>query len=1009
MGNLCSMIDVDLVPRPPPRMHASELAPPVYAAERLQQLHINGSGEAAHKRTSPAARSPERRMAGGMSGAVAGSSDAGAAGLAGGGAFDGIGVPIGGGGDDAGWRISAAGGGAQAVEGSDGDGGAVAHADAEPEPLLPFSWTKGELIGIGAFGRVFTGLNNVTGEIIAVKQVSFARDEALQGRVSEHIRALEAEVEVLRGLKHENIVQYLGTERTSDSMYIFLEYVHGGSIASLLAKFGPFQEAVIRVYTRQILRGLEYLHARGIMHRDIKGANILVDKGSTVKLADFGASKKIENLATIGAGCNSIRGTPYWMAPEVIKQTGHGRPADIWSVGCTVIEMATGKPPWSNYAAPVAAMFQIASSKDPPPIPEHLSPQAKDFLLMCFNRIARDRASATRLLKHPFVAEGPPSQPPPNSFSFATSGTALFAAGPARAATGAAAQAAARASAAVAAQQQQQPSQQQQQQQQAGPRGSAAVLAVQQQAQQQAGGRASPKRPPTGVPQGGERGAGPGSSSLYGARGGDGAAAATAHPSPLRGAQQPGLEQQPAAAGAASYAGKPAGSRPLYSPLSSSRVGHPAMPAHPSGGLAAAPPPLLQQQQAQQQAQASPGPTQQHKPDKQGDQQPQQQATPKSQQAESRDSSPTPQQQHSQAQQQKQKQQQQSHAAQQAQQQQQQAGATPPPPQQQQQQQQPGPRHSVVACQTLIDFNPVEEPSWLPEYVQDGGGGGGGGQLLPPRRRTVYDDPDDGAATAAAAVALAAAQRRPAHRLTEAGNGVAARHSQAAACALAASQAAGAPAPVPQQRPQRRFTEAGNGVAPRPPPPLLQLPQALVAAHTQRSLGGSSSRTSPQPSQHSSSDGCQDQDTAPRGADSPGNLASSPVGLKPSSPVGLKLPRQQLQGGADARRGPLGRGLAAAARARSPHDSFGSSGETLLGGRKAAGAASQLGPSAGGGPDADAPAEMAARAQQLLADAGGGGDDVRASSASQWSNVPLDDADTGGGGGARALACAGDR
>ena len=100
--------------------------------------------------------------------------------------------------------------------------------------------------------------------------MSFARDEALQGRVSEHIRALEAEVEVLRGLKHENIVRYLGTERTADSMYIFLEYVHGGSIASLLAKFGAFQEAVIRVYTRQILRGLEYLHERGIMHRDIK-------------------------------------------------------------------------------------------------------------------------------------------------------------------------------------------------------------------------------------------------------------------------------------------------------------------------------------------------------------------------------------------------------------------------------------------------------------------------------------------------------------------------------------------------------------------------------------------------------------------------------------------------------------------------------------------------------------------------------------------------------------------
>ena len=212
----------------------------------------------------------------------------------------------------------------------------------EPDTDTPFSWSKGELIGIGAFGRVFSGLNNVTGELVAVKQVSFAKDEALQGRVAEHIRALEAEVDVLKQLKHENIVQYLGTERTEDAIHIFLEFVPGGSIASLLAKFGPFPESVIRVYTRQILRGLEYLHQKGIMHRDIKGANILIDKRGTVKLADFGASKKIEDLATVGSGCKSIRGTPYWMAPEVIKQTGHGRPADIWSVGCTVIEMATG-------------------------------------------------------------------------------------------------------------------------------------------------------------------------------------------------------------------------------------------------------------------------------------------------------------------------------------------------------------------------------------------------------------------------------------------------------------------------------------------------------------------------------------------------------------------------------------------------------------------------------------------------------------------------------------------
>ena len=138
------------------------------------------------------------------------------------------------------------------------------------------------------------------------------------------------------------------------------------------------------------------------MHRDIKGANILVDKAGTVKLADFGASKKIEDLATVGSGSKSIRGTPYWMAPEVIKQTGHGRPADIWSLACTVIEMATGKPPWSTYTAPVAAMFQIASSKDPPPLPDHLSPEGKDFLLLCFNRSACTQvmAASQQAVKH---------------------------------------------------------------------------------------------------------------------------------------------------------------------------------------------------------------------------------------------------------------------------------------------------------------------------------------------------------------------------------------------------------------------------------------------------------------------------------------------------------------------------------------------------------------------------------------------------------------------------------
>ncbi|CAD7702839.1 unnamed protein product [Ostreobium quekettii] len=272
------------------------------------------------------------------------------------------------------------------------------------EDRTPMRWTRGELIGAGAYGRVYLGLNQVSGRLMAVKQVQTPNDESCRSRVAEHVKALEEEVRMLKQLKSPNIVQYLGTERTGDTVNIFLEYAAGGSVASLLSKFGAFQETLTRLFTKQILQGLEFLHRNGIAHRDIKGGNILVDHNGAVKLADFGASKRIEDLVTLNSGFKSLKGTPYWMAPEVIKQTGHGRQADIWSVGCTVIEMATGKPPWSEFTNNVTVMFHIASAKGPPTIPETLSLEAQDFLRMCFHRNPKERPNATRLLKHPFVA-----------------------------------------------------------------------------------------------------------------------------------------------------------------------------------------------------------------------------------------------------------------------------------------------------------------------------------------------------------------------------------------------------------------------------------------------------------------------------------------------------------------------------------------------------------------------------------------------------------------------------
>ncbi|XP_054805814.1 mitogen-activated protein kinase kinase kinase NPK1 [Prosopis cineraria] len=263
-------------------------------------------------------------------------------------------------------------------------------------------WRKGELIGCGAFGRVYMGMNLDSGELIAVKQVLIAARGASKEKTQAHILELEEEVKLLKNLKHPNIVRYLGTAREEDSLNILLEFVPGGSISSLLGKFGSFPESVIKMYTKQLLLGLEYLHKNGIIHRDIKGANILVDNKGCIKLADFGASKKVVELATMN-GAKSMKGTPYWMAPEVILQTGHSFSADIWSVGCTVIEMATGKPPWSEQFQEVAALFHIGTTKSHPPIPDHLSVEAKDFLLNCLQKEPDLRPSASDLLQHPFV------------------------------------------------------------------------------------------------------------------------------------------------------------------------------------------------------------------------------------------------------------------------------------------------------------------------------------------------------------------------------------------------------------------------------------------------------------------------------------------------------------------------------------------------------------------------------------------------------------------------------
>lgn len=276
----------------------------------------------------------------------------------------------------------------------------------KPKPKADYTetivnWSKGGLLGSGGFGKVFLGFDNDNGTLFAVKVIALGADNHQHYK---ELQGFKQEVAVMKKLDHENIVRYCGTIEDGNELNIFLEYVPGGSISLLLSKFGSFNETLLKRYTRQILLGLEYLHSNSIIHRDIKGANILVTDNGVVKLADFGASKQMEALMTTTHGYQSLKGTPYWMAPEVIKQSGYGRQADIWSVGCTVIEMATGKPPFHEFTDQVSVLFHIASSNQPPPIPSHLSPVAQDFLLQCFARNPSDRPIASELLGHPFLS-----------------------------------------------------------------------------------------------------------------------------------------------------------------------------------------------------------------------------------------------------------------------------------------------------------------------------------------------------------------------------------------------------------------------------------------------------------------------------------------------------------------------------------------------------------------------------------------------------------------------------
>ena len=280
-------------------------------------------------------------------------------------------------------------------------------------------WQQGRFIGGGTFGTVYLAVNLDTGGLMAVKEIRF---QELSSTPSLY-KQIHDEMNVMEMLRHPNIVEYYGIEVHRDKVYIFEEYCQGGSLAQLLEHGRIEDEIVLQVYSLQMLDGLMYLHSKGVAHRDIKPENILLDHMGVIKFADFGAAKVLSSssrttqrsrrpgmLPAAGeapAAGQSLQGTPMYMSPEVIKGDHDGRlgAMDIWSLGCVILECATGSRPWAHLDNEWAIMFHIGMAQQHPPLPDEsqLSPLGIDFIRQCLTIDPSTRPTAVEMRLHPWI------------------------------------------------------------------------------------------------------------------------------------------------------------------------------------------------------------------------------------------------------------------------------------------------------------------------------------------------------------------------------------------------------------------------------------------------------------------------------------------------------------------------------------------------------------------------------------------------------------------------------